>query len=108
WLHLTICFPPNQMAQANHSLGTKNNSPSSLCRLKSSIQAVIEVVLGERRFREFRLSPIGRRCPSPTGVLSSEPSTSSMQWLGGMSPNLISIAPRNELNMSSNIVASEA
>src|SRR5262245_29609440 len=43
-LHLTICFPPNQMAQANHSLGTKNNSPSSLCRLKSSIQAVIEVV----------------------------------------------------------------
>src|SRR5262249_43379174 len=35
----------NQMAQANHSLGTKNNSPSSLCRLKSSIQAVIEVVL---------------------------------------------------------------
>src|SRR5215813_12656523 len=44
WLHLTICFPPNQMAQANHSLGTKNNSPSSLCRLKSSIQAVIEVV----------------------------------------------------------------
>src|SRR5262245_2642190 len=45
WLHLTICFPPNQMAQANHSLGTKNNSPSSLCRLKSSIQAVIEVVL---------------------------------------------------------------
>src|SRR5262249_49612398 len=44
-LHLTICFPPNQMAQANHSLGTKNNSPSSLCRLKSSIQAVIEVVL---------------------------------------------------------------
>src|SRR5215813_13834083 len=47
WLHLTICFPPNQMAQANHSLGTKNNSPSSLCRLKSSIQAVIEVVLQE-------------------------------------------------------------
>src|SRR5262244_2101002 len=44
-LHLTICFPPNQMAQANQSLGTKNNSPSSLCRLKSSIQAVIEVVL---------------------------------------------------------------
>src|SRR5215510_4527901 len=43
-LHLTICFPPNQMAQANHTLGTKNNSPSSLCRLKSSIQAVIEVV----------------------------------------------------------------
>src|SRR5262245_21553811 len=48
WLHLTICFPPNQMAQANHSLGTKNNSPSSLCRLKSSIQAVIEVVLDPR------------------------------------------------------------
>jgi hypothetical protein len=36
------------MAQANHSLGTKNNSPSSLCRLKSSIQAVIEVVLAVR------------------------------------------------------------
>src|SRR5262249_47522437 len=50
-LHLTICFPPNQMAQANHSLGTKNNSPSSLCRLKSSIQAVIEVVLGNRAWR---------------------------------------------------------
>src|SRR5262249_34261755 len=48
WLHLTICFPPNQMAQANHSLGTKNNSPSSLCRLKSWIQAVIEVVLDPR------------------------------------------------------------
>src|SRR5262249_40652501 len=44
-LHLTICFPPNQMAQANQSLGTKNNSTISACRLKSSIQAVIEVVL---------------------------------------------------------------
>src|SRR5215813_8744666 len=68
WLHLTICFPPNQMAQANHSLGTKNNSPSSLCRLKSSIQAVIEVVsdvggrlsgvLVGRQAGMFRLQPV--------------------------------------------------
>src|SRR5262244_766622 len=67
WLHLTICFPPNQMAQANHSLGTKNNSPSSLCRLKSSIQAVIEVVLEEEGAAAFARTAPSEPSANDTG-----------------------------------------
>jgi hypothetical protein len=37
-------FFPNQMAQANHNSGTKNSRSSSFCRLKISIQAVMELV----------------------------------------------------------------
>src|SRR4029453_4246449 len=44
-LHLTICFPESDGA-ANHTSGNKNNQQFPLLTSKSSIQAVMEVVLG--------------------------------------------------------------
>jgi len=43
-LHLTICFPESDGA-ANHTSGNKNNQQFPLLTSKSSIQAVMEVVL---------------------------------------------------------------
>src|SRR4029078_7715844 len=43
-LHLTICFPESDGA-ANHTSGNKNNQQFPLLTSKSSIQAVMEMVL---------------------------------------------------------------